>query len=220
MSNDRTRLFIISVLIAYFAKLITSHSQTVPNVVLLYETLCPGCRMTMSQELPKALTKFGSDIFVSLVPYGFADMKIGPNGSVNFYCHHGPDECIGNAWHACSHFYMSPKERLEYVICTMTGYRMQLPRALKKCTSPGMAAQLEKCAKGPQGIALVKLMADISQMAGAIVSPNDSVVPWVPYFFIDGRPDNDSHNTKSLTELICEKATNKPQQCLDTKTRR
>ncbi|OQR78829.1 GILT protein F37H8.5-like [Tropilaelaps mercedesae] len=169
--------------------------------------------MAISNDVPKIIEKFGGDIFFSLVPYGLADVKIGPAGDLKFYCHHGPEECKGNAWHACSHLYMRPKERLEYAICTMSGDRKQLLKALRKCTDSAMAAKLKECAEGPQGTAIVKLMADITQTAGAAVSPKDNLIPWTPYAFIDGSPEAEYGENQTLIQLICKKAKNRPRQC-------
>ncbi|OQR77652.1 GILT protein F37H8.5-like [Tropilaelaps mercedesae] len=185
----------------------------VTNVMIFYETLCPASFRQLS-HVRETMTKFGDSIFISLVPFGHAQIAIALNGSLYAHCQHGPDECTGNAWHACSHFYMEPKEQLEYAICTMHNDR-ELTKNLKKCTTPDIVAQLEMCASGSQGSAAVRLMGDLTVLAGAAVDPQGTrCLTGVPSLFVDGHYLSRSDRMRySLSELICLKASRKPSQC-------
>jgi len=193
---------------------VASSATAVPNLMLFYETLCPHCAAEMRDAAPALLKKFGDDVFISLVPYGNAVTKVGRNGTINVECQHGQDECTANTWHACSHLYMPPRERVDYAVCTMSQGRQQTMSLLKKCTSRSKVALLQSCAEGPMGVALTKLMADITDTAGAVVNNRTRHVDGVPSVFIDGFPVSSADKDKyELTDLICLKAKKKPTKC-------
>lgn len=55
-----------------------------------------------------------------------------------------------------------------------------------QCTSKDKVALLQPCAEGPMGVALIKLMADITETAGAVWNNSTRHLDGVPTVFIDG----------------------------------
>ncbi|XP_003744751.1 gamma-interferon-inducible lysosomal thiol reductase [Galendromus occidentalis] len=189
-------------------------ASAIPNVMLFYESLCPDCGVEMKTGVVGALRKFGDSVFFSLVPYGNARTSIGRNGSLEVQCQHGEDECTGNVWHACSHLYMTPLERVNYAICTMMRGEENVITLLKMCTTKEKVALLKACAESPMGSALIKLMADITDTAGAVWNNRTRRLDGVPTVFIDGFPVSSAEQAKySLPDLICLKSKHKPAIC-------
>ncbi|XP_022693301.1 GILT-like protein 1 [Varroa jacobsoni] len=187
---------------------------SVSDVVVFYEPLCPASYRQLIQ-IREIMREFGNNIFVSLVPFGHAQIFMARNNTVMYMrCHHGPDECMGHAWHACSHLFMRPQEQLRYAVCTMSKPQKFVSN-LKKCTTPEKSNLLEKCATGTQGTAAVKFMAGLTFEAGAVVDPlGTRRLTGVPTLFVDGYYLNRSDRMHyPLLELICQKARHKPPQC-------
>ncbi|XP_047445041.1 gamma-interferon-inducible lysosomal thiol reductase [Mugil cephalus] len=70
------------------------------EVVLYYESLCPGCRLFLTEVLFPTWLMLNDIMSVGLVPYGNAQEK--PDGKKYTYeCQHGPQECLGNMIETC-----------------------------------------------------------------------------------------------------------------------
>ena len=72
-------------------------------VELYYESLCPGCRNFISTMLFPAFDKLRDTGIVEfgLYPYGNAQQAQNRDGSWNFTCQHGGQECLGNLLEVC-----------------------------------------------------------------------------------------------------------------------
>uniref|UniRef100_A0A8C2WAM8 Gamma-interferon-inducible lysosomal thiol reductase n=1 Tax=Cyclopterus lumpus TaxID=8103 RepID=A0A8C2WAM8_CYCLU len=72
----------------------TRPNQAVPpvSVILYYESLCPDCRVFITQQLFPTWTMLQDIMTVTLVPYG---NEI-PSANSPFTCQHGEPECRGN----------------------------------------------------------------------------------------------------------------------------
>ena len=55
-------------------------------------------------------------------------------GQFKFYCHFGPEECIGNKIHACSIKYITNQHKLADYIHCMIRYNGQLTRRAEQCS--------------------------------------------------------------------------------------
>nr|AIU34503.1 gamma-interferon-inducible lysosomal thiol reductase [Stichopus monotuberculatus] len=71
------------------------------GVALYYESLCPGCREFIADQLYPTWQKLGNDVInITLVPYGNAKEQF-VNNSWEFTCQHGVQECRGNILETC-----------------------------------------------------------------------------------------------------------------------
>ncbi|XP_049588383.1 gamma-interferon-inducible lysosomal thiol reductase [Syngnathus scovelli] len=64
------------------------------SVTLYYESLCPACRVFISQQLFPTWSMLQDIMKVTLVPYGNAKELV--LGNTTFTCQHGEPECHGN----------------------------------------------------------------------------------------------------------------------------
>ncbi|KAI3368216.1 hypothetical protein L3Q82_007937 [Scortum barcoo] len=69
------------------------------SVTLYYESLCPACRVFITQQLFPTWTMLQDIMTLTLVPYGNA--KELPSENSPFTCQHGEPECRGNIIEAC-----------------------------------------------------------------------------------------------------------------------
>ncbi|XP_014285170.1 gamma-interferon-inducible lysosomal thiol reductase isoform X1 [Halyomorpha halys] len=91
------------------------------SVTLYYESLCPGCREFIPNQLYPAYTdtKYDYSSLISkltLVPYGWAHVL---NATTHEYqCQHGEEECQGNRLHGCALKYIPDAlTSVEYLSC-------------------------------------------------------------------------------------------------------
>jgi len=78
-------------------------------VELFYESFCPGCRAFITTMLYPAFDKLKDTgiMEVRLWPYGNAHESQKPDGSWQFKCQHGKDECLGNLLEVCAMAHMN-----------------------------------------------------------------------------------------------------------------
>ncbi|XP_049455090.1 gamma-interferon-inducible lysosomal thiol reductase [Epinephelus fuscoguttatus] len=76
------------------------HTGDQVEVGLYYESLCPGCRMFLTEMLFPTWVLLDEIMSVTLVPYGNAQEKqVGQK--YTYECQHGPPECQGNMIETC-----------------------------------------------------------------------------------------------------------------------
>lgn len=68
------------------------------EVTVYYESLCPGCRSFLTEQLFPTWTMLKDIMMVHLVPYGNAEELPSQN---SFLCQHGEPECKANIFEAC-----------------------------------------------------------------------------------------------------------------------
>ncbi|AWP10762.1 putative gamma-interferon-inducible lysosomal thiol reductase-like isoform 5 [Scophthalmus maximus] len=94
----------------------TRPNQAVPpvSVTLYYESLCPACRVFITQQLFPTWTMLQDIMAVTLVPYGNAKELPSPNSP--FTCQHGEPECRGNLIEACI-IHLTRHSSLQIIYC-------------------------------------------------------------------------------------------------------
>lgn len=67
---------------------------------VLYESLCPDSVRFISEKLEPLYDEFKQHLEINFVPFGkSASPDVSGNGE--WYCQHGPDECLGNRIQTC-----------------------------------------------------------------------------------------------------------------------
>ncbi|XP_050509835.1 gamma-interferon-inducible lysosomal thiol reductase-like [Diabrotica virgifera virgifera] len=71
------------------------------NVTLFYEGLCPYCHNFIVDQLYPGYQKLGDSFKLDVVPYGWETYKKLADGTIQYTCQHGENECTVNRIHAC-----------------------------------------------------------------------------------------------------------------------
>lgn len=171
------------------------------NFSLYYESLCPGCRDFIKEQLYKTYLNLGENVMnLSLVPYGNAEERKMSGGGWKFECQHGKMECVGNLIETCALYLVKNKTAsFEFIHC-MEGIG-EYPRAAKEC-APKFSLDYDKimaCANGNQGNQLEHEMALITSQ----LSPPHEYVPWVTLNGVHTNKIQDEA-MDDLMSLICD----------------
>ncbi|XP_070774660.1 gamma-interferon-inducible lysosomal thiol reductase [Enoplosus armatus] len=168
------------------------------QVGLYYESLCPGCRLFLSDMLFPTWLLLNDIMSVTLVPYGNAQEK--PDGKKYVYeCQHGEDECVGNMIETCL---LSMTEMAFPIIFCMESSG-GVTKAAKSCVELYGGPQLSwdkimSCVNGDQGNQLMHQNA----LKTKALNPPHQYVPWVT---INGEHTEDLQDKAmtSLFTLVC-----------------
>ncbi|XP_053739994.1 gamma-interferon-inducible lysosomal thiol reductase-like [Synchiropus splendidus] len=141
---------------------------------LYYETLCPGCRMFISEVLFPTWVLLKDILSVNLVPYGNAQET--PDGDhYQFECQHGEEECLGNMIEACL---LNMTDKAFHIIYCMES-SVDVVNAAESCvalySSDLRWDAVVNCVKGDQGN---KLMHQNALKTDALQPPHE-YVPWI-----------------------------------------
>lgn len=149
------------------------------NLTLYYEGLCPDCHEFILGQLWPTFGKLEEYLELDLVPFGNAHMKVS-NGTITFYCQHGPDECFVNQVQTCAVKYVHPQRKLlDFVACML---RQDDPtQAGEPCARKVGTdwAVLDRCRRGPEGTQLLYEM-------GKRTREHQPPIQYVPYVEING----------------------------------
>ncbi|KAG9343260.1 hypothetical protein JZ751_014241 [Albula glossodonta] len=77
-----------------------NRAESSVQVGLYYESLCPGCRGFLSEQLFPTWVMLQDIMNVQLIPYGNAQESF-DGKRYKFTCQHGEDECLGNMIETC-----------------------------------------------------------------------------------------------------------------------
>ncbi|XP_071953270.1 gamma-interferon-inducible lysosomal thiol reductase-like [Antedon mediterranea] len=180
------------------------------NVALYYESLCPGCKEFIADQLRPTWMKLGSTgiLNVTLVPYGNAkEQKVGDLWQ--FDCQHGERECAGNIMETC--------------VLSLTKFDIAAPVifCMEATEDPAMAAKrclqqegvdvnpVLQCANSTMGNTLEHKMAVLTDA----LNPPHQYTPWIT---LNGMHTSSIQQkaTTDLITLVCGAYTgSKPSAC-------
>ncbi|XP_030640094.1 gamma-interferon-inducible lysosomal thiol reductase [Chanos chanos] len=145
------------------------------EVTLYYESLCPGCRAFITQQLYPTWILLGDIMTVNLVPYGNAKEIPGSN---SFACQHGEAECLANLMEACI---LNATNEMAFPIIYCMESSSDVLAAAQPClqlhTSSVKWETIESCSRGNAGHNLVHANALKTQA----LRPAHTHVPWVTF---------------------------------------
>ncbi|XP_075877165.1 gamma-interferon-inducible lysosomal thiol reductase [Nelusetta ayraudi] len=174
------------------------HEKAEPvEVALYYESLCPGCRMYLTQILLPTWIMLQDIMTVSLVPYGNAQEKAGVKKYI-FECQHGEQECLGNMIEAC--LLNTSSQAFSIIYCMESS--SDVIKAAKSCVGlhdPSLDwNEVMSCVNGDIGNQLMHQNA----LKTKALKPSHQYVPWVT---VNGvHTDELQRNaTSHLFQLVC-----------------
>lgn len=178
------------------------------EVGLYYESLCPGCRLFLTEMLFPTFVLLNDIMSVNLVPYGNAQEK--PDGTkYTFECQHGEPECLGNMIETC----LLNMTEYSFLIIYCMESSSDVVKSAKACVeiyNPELSwDSVMNCVKGDQGNQLMHQNA----LETKNLKPPHEYVPWVT---INGEHTEELQDKamSSLFSLVCSlyKGT-KPEAC-------
>lgn len=180
------------------------------EVALYYESLCPGCRGFLSEQLFPTWIMLQDIMKVVLIPYGNAQESY-DGKQYKFTCQHGEEECLGNMIETCLLNQTSFESAFKTIFCMEAS--SNVVKAGEQCAK--LFAPMVKwdsvmtCVKGDLGN---KLMHENALKTGALKPPHE----YVPWITIRGEHTEDLQNKAmgSLFNLVCSLYEGeKPQAC-------
>uniref|UniRef100_H2LWH7 Gamma-interferon-inducible lysosomal thiol reductase n=1 Tax=Oryzias latipes TaxID=8090 RepID=H2LWH7_ORYLA len=176
-------------------------NETVPpvSITLYYETLCPDCRIFISEQLFPTWLMLKDIMSVTLVPYGNAQEVQSPTSS--FICQHGEPECKGNMIQACILHLTTNSLAFQIIYCMESS--ADVLSAAQPCLhlyAPSVSwSSVNSCVSGDLGF---RLMHGNAVMTRAL-NPPHTHVPWVT-FNGEYTEENEEKAMSSLFHLVCE----------------
>uniref|UniRef100_A0AAY4EIF3 Gamma-interferon-inducible lysosomal thiol reductase n=2 Tax=Denticeps clupeoides TaxID=299321 RepID=A0AAY4EIF3_9TELE len=174
----------------------TKPNSDVPalEVTLYYESLCPGCRAFLTEQLFPTWTMLKDIMKVHLVPYGNAEER---QNSV--ICQHGENECLGNMLESCI---IHAVDHVAFQIIYCMESSSDVLKAAQLCLqlyAPSVRWEtISSCATGAVGRSLMHKNA----VKTRFLEPAHTHVPWVT-FNGEYRDDWEDGAMSSLFSLVC-----------------
>ncbi|XP_075166563.1 GILT-like protein 1 [Haematobia irritans] len=121
------------------------------KVLVLYESLCPDSVRFMKQQLGPNYGELKNHIDLALVPFG---KSFSENNGAQFYCQHGPKECLGNRQQSCILQQTKDQDQqVEFAVCQMTTALRS--DGIDECAeSSGLSSDIDTCMTSELGTLL------------------------------------------------------------------
>ncbi|XP_033477022.1 gamma-interferon-inducible lysosomal thiol reductase [Epinephelus lanceolatus] len=178
----------------------TRSYQAVPpvSVTLYYESLCPACRVFITQQLFPTWMMLQDIMTVTLVPYGNA--KELPSANSPFTCQHGEPECRGNMIEACI-IHLTGHTAFQIIYCMESA--ADVLSAAQPCLqlyAPSVTwLSVDSCVRGSLGHQLMHANAVMTRA----LNPPHTHVPWVT-FNGEYTEENEDKAMSSLFSSVCQ----------------
>ncbi|KAI1883066.1 hypothetical protein AGOR_G00241420 [Albula goreensis] len=175
-----------------------NRAESSVQVGLYYESLCPGCRGFLSEQLFPTWVMLQDIMNVQLIPYGNAQESF-DGKRYKFTCQHGEDECLGNMIETCV-LNLTGSVAFQIIFCMESA--SDVLKAAQPCVelyAPSIKWEsIMDCVKGDLGN---KLMHDNALKTKALKPPH-KYVPWVT---INGEHTDDLQEKamSALFNLVC-----------------
>ncbi|XP_060900350.1 gamma-interferon-inducible lysosomal thiol reductase [Labrus mixtus] len=172
-------------------------TENAVQVGLYYESLCPGCRLFLTEMLFPTWILLNEIMSVSLVPYGNAKEK--PDGQKYIYeCQHGEQECLGNMIETC----LLNMTQMAFPIIFCMESSTDVIKSAQSCAelySPQLNWDMVMgCVKGDVGNQLMHQNA----LKTEALNPPHNYVPWITINGVHTEELQDKAST-SLFTLVC-----------------
>ncbi|MEQ2271952.1 hypothetical protein XENORESO_011693 [Xenotaenia resolanae] len=171
----------------------TRQTEDPVQVGLYYESLCPGCRLFLTEMLFPTYLLLNDIMSVTLVPYGNALEK--PDGQKYIYeCQHGKQECLGNMMETC----IMNMTKMDFRIIFCMESSVDVIGSAESCLkiyAPELSMdKVMSCVNGDMGMQLMHQNA----LKTKALNPPHQYVPWVT---ING-VHTDDLQTKAMSSLF------------------
>lgn len=181
------------------------------TVSLYYESLCPGCKQVILQQLyPTYQSLRGTGILkINLVPYGNARQRY-YGGSWIFTCQHGPAECTGNVMEACAIKYMADDEKYVPFVHCLEQYGPTLVNGRYCAGLVGVDFNpISRCTYGAEGNSLEHEMGVKTES----LNPPHQYVPWLTMNGVHTSEIQDALSSNMLSYVCAAYTGTKPEAC-------
>ncbi|XP_072382602.1 GILT-like protein 1 [Diabrotica undecimpunctata] len=216
--------FFTSYLYALLVLLVTSSNaqekkEQKVTVRVYYESLCPFAKAFIVNQLsPTMKGNLSRYVNLELVPYGKTTQVRLANGTTQYNCHHGIQECYGNRIQACVDTHIAKSNQAEYlsfVSCFMgnltTGIeKKQVDDALQRCVrAPLDVDEIRNCTTSASGDKLIENNANITNRF-------QNPLRNVPTIVLNGiySESESSRSENNFKSVLCSKINwEKPKEC-------
>nr|XP_029489202.1 gamma-interferon-inducible lysosomal thiol reductase-like [Oncorhynchus nerka] len=169
------------------------------EVTLYYESLCPGCRAFLTQQLFPTWAMLQDIMDVKLVPYGNAQVGLFSKwralGNSPFTCQHGEPECHGNMIEACFLHSVGRYSAFQVIYCmeSAANFLDAAQPCLQLHVPSMMWDSVTSCVKGELGF---KLMHENALKTKALSPANEYLL------FINNGEYTDDFQDKAMSSLF------------------
>lgn len=175
---------------------------------IYYESLCPDSVRFISQQLAPNYEAFKENLDITFVPFGKSNSYQNTDGSIEFECQHGPDECFGNKVQGCMLSRLPHQDtQVSYVACQM---QFGSDRSHQTCVEAfGVSWQeILQCVQSDFG---TKHQLGYERITGPVLQQTS----WVPTVVYNGQLTDYSHtgNSPPLKDILCQLCSNSNPAC-------
>ncbi|OXA57376.1 GILT-like protein 1 [Folsomia candida] len=183
------------------------------RLTVYYESLCPDSRRFIINQLYPTINLLGGVnnefLEAEFVPYGKANTTF-VNGTFEFVCQHGRNECLGNMIHGCALAKLAKNESAAYINCMMDSFNAPIDAEACAISLGLNYTRIGECYNNWEGPTI---------LASAGIRTHDLVptlyyVPWIVYNDV-WRVEDMIGSEQNLMNVICQKLENstRPTQC-------
>jgi len=199
------------VLVALFVGVFSAPCQNV-KVDFYSESYWPGCESYSTNQIQSSLNTIGDIVDFRAFPYGNANEKQQTDGTWNFTCQHGVNECIGNMYEGCAieHYNTLSSKHIPtwwpfYYCMELSGKAADTTVASGCAKNNGLDwAVITACSTTT--VPEKGSTADGNPNMHTIAVATNNLVPphqWTPWVVVSGSPLTSAQIDLPLTPIVC-----------------